>query len=381
VSDASIWGVGMSRFGRFPERRLEDIGWEAIGEALGDAAVEPDQIELVFVGNVFGPSGVGARVVRAAGISRAPVLTVEAACASGTAAVHLAAQAVRDGRCTTCLAVGIETMSTRFDGAIVPEASDADGAAGLPLPGLYALQARRYMSLHGRRDEDLAAVAVKNRAHGAANARAARRTAVTADEVLESRLIADPLTVLQCCPVSDGAAAAVIGAAGGRSSEVSILGTGFTGGAAWPTSPDELWGVASVRRAATAAAQDAGVALIDADVVEVHDAFTIGELVTLEALGFCEPGAAPDHLHNGDFSLGGRWAVNPSGGLLSRGHPLGATGLAQVAEAVWQLTGRAGQRQQPNAHLAVVETMGGGACGLDGNAAGVLVLGRRRAGG
>jgi acetyl-CoA acetyltransferase len=379
MTSAQVWGVGMSQFGRLPERRLEDIAWEAIGEAFEDAGVEPAEIELVFVGNVFGPSGVGARIARAAGISEAPVLAIEAACASGTVAAHLAVTAVREGRCRIALAIGIETMSTRFDGAILPETSDTEGAAGLPLPGLYALQACRYVTVHRRSPDELAGVAVKNRANGADNPRAARRAAVSADEVLDSRLIADPLTVLQCCPVSDGAAAAVIGPVRRRDDDIQVLGTGFVGGAAWPAEPDELWGVASVRRAASAAAADAGLALTEADVVEVHDAFTIGELVTVEALGFCQPGTALDALAAGEFSIGGRWAVNPSGGLLSRGHPLGATGLAQIAEIVWQLRGQAGKRQQPGARLGVVETMGGGASGLDGNAAGVLVLGERPA--
>jgi acetyl-CoA C-acetyltransferase len=367
----------MSEFGRFPDRRLEDLAWDAIGEALDDAEVEPAEIELVYVGNVFGPSGVGARIARAAGISSAPVLAVEAACASGTTAAHLAVTAVREERCRVALAVGIETMSTRFDGAIVPEATDAEGAAGLPLPGLYALQASRYLAVHGRDADELAAVAVKNRANGAANPRAARREAVSTEGVLQSRMIADPLTVLQCCPVSDGAGAAVIGPARKRARDVPVLASAFAGGAAWPAEPDELWGVGAIRRAARAAEADAGFALTDADVVEVHDAFTIGELVTLEALGFCDAGTALDRLGAGDFAIGGRWAVNPSGGLLSRGHPLGATGLAQIAEIVWQLQGRADTRQQPDARLGVVETMGGGASGLDGNAAAVLVLGER----
>lgn len=376
---AAIKGVGTSTFGRQADRRVEEIAWEAIGEALADAGLEPTEIDAVFVGNVFGPSGVGSRVTRAAGISDGPVLAVEAACASGTAAVHLATTAVREGRFENVLAIGIELLSTLFDGAIIPEGTDVEGAADLPLPGLYALNADRYMSVYGRSAEDLAAVAVKNRANGAHNPRAARTSAVTLEEVLASRPIADPLTVLQCCPVSDGAAAAVVGVAGGLDSEVPILGSALTGGAAWPgTGEDELWSVGAVRRAAQVAEAEAGIALADADVIEVHDAFTIGELVTLEALGICDPGTAPDHLHAGEFAIGGRVAVNPSGGLLSRGHPLGATGVAQVAEAVWQLTGRAAERQQPDARLAVVETMGGGASGLDGNAAAVVVLGDKR---
>lgn len=373
---AAIWGVGTSAFGRFPERRAEDIAWEAIGEALRDAELEPADVEAVFVGNVFGPSGVGARVARAAGISTAPVIAVEAACASGTVAACLAIAAVREGRHRVVLAVGVEQMSTRFDGAIVPEPTDADGAVGFPLPALYALQASRYLEIHRRDVADLARVAVKNRANGAANPRAARTTPVTLDEVLESRPIAEPLTVLQCCPVSDGAAAAVFGPPRKGRGNIGVLGAAVTGGAVWPAERDELWSVACVRRAAAAAAAEARVDLASADVFEVHDAFTIGELLSIEALGLCDPGRAPDLLRDGAFEIDGRWAVNPSGGLLARGHPLGATGLAQIAEATWQLTGRAGERQRLDARLAVVETMGGGASGLDGNAAAVIVLAR-----
>jgi acetyl-CoA acetyltransferase len=377
MTGIAIWGVGMSNFGKAPERRIEDIAWDAISEALADAEVEPSDIDALIVGNVFGPAGVAARVARAAGIAGVPMFSVEAACASGTLATHLAGNAVADGRHRVVLAVGVEQLSTRFDGPIIPEPTDADGAAGLPLPGLYALQASRYLAHFGRDVADLAAVAVKNRLAGAGNERAQRQSAVTLDDVLESRPIADPLTVLQCCPMADGAAACIVGTSRqGHATDVVFAASAVSGGRAWPTLPDELWGAACVRRAGLAAAKAAGVDLREADLFEVHDAFTIGELMTVEALGLCEPGGAPDLLHDGQLGHGGRWPVNPSGGLLSRGHPLGATGIAQVAEAVWQLTGRAGTRQLPDPHLAVVETMGGGASGLDGNAAAVLVLTR-----
>lgn len=314
-------------------------------------------------------------IARAAGVARGPVVRVEAACASGTLAVHRAVQAVRAGRYRTVLALGIEQMSLQFDGPIEPEPTDAEGGQGLPLPGLYALQAHRYLHEHGRDSAELAEVAVKNRRQGALNERAHRRGAVTAEEVLASRPIADPLTLLQCCPVSDGAAAAVIGPPRPGHPDVPVLASVFEGGRAWPADPDEPWSVACVRRARIKAEQEAGRRMEEADVFEVHDAFTIGEVLSLEALGLCPPGRALDVLREGDFSVGGRWAVNPGGGLLSRGHALGATGVAQLAEITWQLTGRAGERQLPQApRMGVVETMGGGAAGLDGNAAGVLVL-------
>jgi acetyl-CoA acetyltransferase len=375
TAPVGVWGVGTSHFGRFPERRVETLAWEAIGEAMTAAGVSAGDIDAVFVGTVFGPPGVGIRVLRGTGIGGVPVLHVEAACASGTAAFHEAVQAVAAGRYRTVLAFGVEHLSSLFSsGAIVPEATDADGAAGLPLPGLYALGAQRYMAVHGATAAQLAEVAVKNKAHGALNPRAhlGRKGPPSLDDVLASKMIAEPLTVLQCCPTTDGSAAAIIGPA--RAGDVRVLATSLVSGQPWDQRRDEIWGVAPVRRAADEAFSAAGVDPGDVDVLEVHDAFTIGEIVTLEALGLCKPGEGAELAISGHTALGGRQPVNPSGGLLSRGHPLGATGLAQLAEIVWQLQGRAGDRQVAGARLGLVETLGGAASGMDGNAAVVALL-------
>ena len=367
-----VWGVGTSNFGRFPDQRVETLAWEAIGEAMTAAGVTAGDIDAVFVGTVFGPPGVAIRVLRGTGIGGVPVVTIEAACASGTAAFHEAVHAVASGRYGTVLAFGVEHLSSLFTGAIVPEATDADGAAGLPLPGLYALGAQRYLAVHGATVEQLAQVAVKNKGHGALNPRAHLAKAPSLDEVLASKMIAEPLTLLQCCPTTDGGAAAVIGPA--RAGDVRVLSSALVSGRPWDQRSDEIWGVAPVRRAADEAFAAAGVEPADVDVLEVHDAFTIGEIVTLEALGLCKPGEGADLAVSGHTALGGRQPVNPSGGLLSRGHPLGATGLAQLAEIVWQLRGEAGDRQVPGARLGLVETLGGAASGMDGNAAVVALL-------
>jgi acetyl-CoA C-acetyltransferase len=369
-----VRGVGTSHFGRFADQRVETLAWEAIGEAMTAAGVTAADIDAVFVGTVFGPPGVAIRVLRGTGIGGVPVVTIEAACASGTAAFHEAFNAVAAGRFGTVLAFGVEHLSSLFTGAIVPEATDADGAAGLPLPGLYALGAQRYLGVHGATPEQLAQVAVKNKAHGARNPRAhlGRRAPPTLDEVLASKMIAEPLTLLQCCPTTDGAAAAVLGPA--RTGDVRVLSSALVSGKPWDQRSDEIWGVAPVRRAADEAFTAAGVDAADVDVLEVHDAFTIGEIVTLEALGLCKPGEGAELAVSGHTALGGAQPVNPSGGLLSRGHPLGATGLAQLAEIVWQLRGEAGDRQVPGARLGLVETLGGAASGMDGNAAVVALL-------
>ena len=369
----SVWGVGTSAFGRFPERRVESLAWEAIGEAMTAAGVGPTDIDAVFVGTVFGPPGVAIRVLRGTGIGGVPVVTIEAACASGTAAYHEAVTSVAGSRYGVVLALGVEHLSSLFTGAIVPEATDAEGAAALPLPGLYALQAQHYLAEYGATVEQLAQVAVKNKGHGTLNPRAHLGVkAPTLDEVLSSKMIAEPLTLLQCCPTTDGAAAAVIGPS--RAGDVQVLSSTLVSGKPWDHTSTEVWGAAPVARAAGQAFAAAGVTPADVDVLEVHDAFTIGEVVTVEALGLCGPGEGIELACSGHTALGGKQPVNPSGGLLSRGHPLGATGLAQLAEVVWQLQGTAGDRQVPDARLGLVETLGGAASGMDGNAAVVSLL-------
>jgi acetyl-CoA C-acetyltransferase len=266
-------------------------------------------------------------------------------------------------------------MSTAFGGAIHPESSDAEGLSGLALPALYAMAAHRYLQTGAASAEQLAAVSVKNHAHALHNPRAQYSGRHTVDEVLASRMIADPLTLLQCCPTSDGAAAAVLAPAAGGAGEVAVRGVALRSGAPWNHLSPHVWGHDIVRDTATDAFAAAGLAATtDVDVLEVHDAFTIGEIVTTEALGLVQAGEGGKAAAAGMTALGGAHPVNPSGGLLSRGHPLGATGLAQLAEITWQLRGRAGGRQVDGARLGLVETMGGGVSVLDGNACVVVVL-------
>ena len=371
-----IRGVGTSAFGRFPDRRVESLAWDAILEAMRDAEVEAPEIDAVFVGTVFGPPGVATRILRGVGIGGVPVLSIETACASGTAAYHEAVEAVAFGRYDCALVVGIEHLSSLFtSGAIVPEATDPEGAAGLPLPGLYALQAQRYMADTGARPEQLAAVAVKNKGNGALNPRAQLKSkSPTLDDVLKSRMIAEPLTFLQCCPVSDGAGAAVVGRPRGRAGEIRVLASALASGGLWDHRRRETWGEGCVARAGRTAFERAGMKPSQIEILEVHDAFTIGEILTLEALGICAHGEGASLAPSGHTALGGAQPVNPSGGLLARGHPLGATGTAQLAEIVWQLRGAAGDRQKSNPKIGLVETMGGGAAGMDGNASVVTIL-------
>jgi acetyl-CoA C-acetyltransferase len=369
----AVLGVGLSRFGRHPDRDLCALAWEALSRALEDAG--PGPVDAVYVGTVLGPSGVGPRVARACGLAGIPVLTVETACASGTTALFEAHEAVRLGRYRRVVALGLEQMSTAFAGAIHPEESDPEGRAGLALPALYALAASRYQDTGAVTAEQLAAVAVKNRANGLLSG-APYGGSYSRGEILGSRMIADPLTLLQCCPTADGAAAAVVGPWDGTPEQVPIRGIASGTGGAWDHRSAHVWGFDLVRRVSRRAYAAAGLDdVADLDVAEVHDAFTIGEIVTLEALGLAEEGEGGKLAETGETALGGKVPVNPSGGLLARGHPLGATGLAQVAEIVNQLRGRCGARQVEGARLGLVETMGGGVSGIDGNACVVAVLG------
>lgn len=375
MSRAMLWGVGTSDYGLQPERRVESLAWAAIAEAVRDAGITPAQIDAIIVGSVFGPPGVATRVQRGLGVPGVPMWTIENACASGTAACHEAVEAVRLGRFGCVLVLGIDQMSTLFSGAIVPEATDPEGASSLPLPGLYALAAQRYVQEFGVTPEQLAAVAVKNKRNGLDNPRAQlRRTAPTVEEVLGSRMIADPLTFLQCCPTSDGAGALIVGPDRGNPDDLRIEASAMVSGALWDHRSTEVWGYAGVARAAEQAYAQSGRTPAELDVLEVHDAFTIGEIITLEALGLAPRGKGAELAPSGHTARDGAQPVNPSGGLLSRGHPLGGTGPAQVAEIAWQLRGRAGARQVARHRVGLVETMGGGAAGMDGNACVVTIL-------
>ncbi len=373
-----VHGVGTSFFGKQPDTPVTELAWQAIGEALQDAAYPsaPSRstfFDAVYVGSVFGAPGVAQRALHALGISGPPVITIENACASGTSAFHEAVAAVNSGRYERVLVVGMEQMSTLFTGPILPEDTDAEGRSGLAMPALYAMAAHRWLHEGRVTLEQMAAVSVKNHGHATHNARAQYSGDYDVEQVLASKMISDPLTLLQCSPISDGAAAVVVGVDRGVAADVRVRASVQLTGGLWDHRSTEVWGYRLVRDTAQALFEATAVDPTDIDVAEMHDAFTIGELVTTEAIGLAKPGEAGAAAAAGKSALNGKQPINPSGGLLSRGHPLGATGVAQVAEIVWQLRGQAGARQVEGARLGLVETMGGGVSGTDGNAC-VLAL-------
>jgi acetyl-CoA C-acetyltransferase len=375
MSEARIVGAGLPRFGKFPDRTVVDLAVEAITLALDSAGIMPGDIDAAFFG-AAGGFGLGQRVMVALGRGAIPIVNTENACASSAAAFYLAQLGIRAGEFRRCLVVGAHSYSSSPSaGAGALASVEPDFATGLTLPGLYALIARRHMSEHGTTPRQLALVAVKNHGNGALNPQAHHRETLTVEEVLGSRMIADPLTLYQCCARTDGAAAVVLsGVAGDRGPKVRscVLLSGTVGG----SSTSKSWGVDLVSRTATTVWEQSSVAPSEVDVFEVHDAFTIGELVSYEALGLCGEGESGPMVERNETELGGGHPVNPSGGLLARGHPVAATGVAMLAEITLQLMDSAGPHQVPSPRLGVAETMGGGTSGISGNACVITLLER-----
>ncbi len=375
----AVAGVGMTTFGKQPERSVEDLGREAVLAALHDAGLAPDRLEAAYCGNAVGGGSVGQRVLHGLGITGLPVVNIENACASGSTAFREGWLMVAASIYDVALVLGAEKLSDRFDGVItLDREAEPETELGLTMPASYAMIAQRHIAEHGTTRAQLAQVSVKNHLHGCLNPRAQYQIELSLAEVLESRMIADPLTLYQCCANSDGAAAAVLVAEhliGSMShSPVWVLGSGLASGTSLRRARDMTRSEITARAAQEAYVQ-AGIGPDDVDMAEVHDAFTIGEIVACEALGFCPPGRGGHLAESGEAALGGRLPVNPSGGLLSKGHPVGATGVAQIAELVWQLRGEAGHRQVPGARIGLAHTLGGGVAALDGVACTVTILG------
>jgi acetyl-CoA acetyltransferase len=361
VQDVYVLGTGLAKFGKRENLWLEELGREAGEAAFSDCNLARTGIGSAFCGHAFGGRVVGQRVLAQLGMSGIPTINVENACTTGATAFHLAFQAVAHGEVELALVLGLDQMAS---GLIDATRSDFEGALGRTLPGKYATRASRYMALHDLTRDDLADVVVKNRALGALNPITHFQEAVTRDQVLGSRMIAEPLTLFQCCPSVDGAAAALVGTR--KFAEqigkplvrvlASALGAGKYLSSSDGKSPDDEL----VRATGKKAYEMAGSGPRDIQVAEVHDAFSIGEVLAYDNLGFCEPGDAAKLIRERKTWLGGILPVNTSGGLLSRGHPLGATGLAQIVEITQQLREQAGARQvKPRPKLGLAQCTGG----------------------
>jgi acetyl-CoA acetyltransferase len=376
IDDVYVVGWGMTPFGRHVDPGVV-LGALALGGAITSAELERRDIDALYVGHVYGGMVAGERVGALAGLAGIPTLNIENACASGSSAVIEAAYAIAGGRYDVVAVCGFDKLSQSTD-MIAPADDDYEGQLGLVFPAWHAMRARLYMHEYGVSRDDLSAVAVKNRAHGIQNPLAQFSEPLTVEDVSSAREIASPLRLLDCCPRGDGAAAVVLAgkdhvAAARRrfGSVVQLVGAGLTSGG-----PDGTYSplFEDITMRSTDAAF-AGLAVTRDDVrfAEIHDCFSIAEPFRVEGLGLCEQGAYFDHLRDGRWDLGGDLTINPSGGLLSKGHPLGATGVAQICEVATQFAGRAGGRQITGADVALTHTRGGSVPGTEGGSCAVIV--------
>ena len=372
MRDVAVVGVGRTKFGELWDRALRDLFAEAALAAMADAGVE--RVDSLVVGCMSSglftdQEHIGALVADCLGLTPIPATRVEAACASGGLAVRVGFLEVASGVSDVVLVGGVEKMtdatSSRTTLALAAAADmEWETFQGVTFPALYAMMARAHMDRFGTTREQLAAVAVKNHRHGALNPDAQFRGEITVEDVLRSPLIADPLRLLDCSPVSDGAAALVLCTVERAKSLrcdpiVRITGSGMGTDTIALHHRADLPDLRAARAAGEAAFRMAGRRPEDVDFAEIHDGFTIVELCSLEALGFVERGRSGPATEAGETSLGGRIPVNPSGGLKAGGHPVGATGVAQVCEVVTQLRGRAGARQVPGARIGLAHSMAG----------------------
>jgi len=373
--ECAVVGVGMTPFGRHPDLTLRQMAESAVAQALQDAELAAQDVEHVFFANAAAGLITGQEMIRAqaalrnAGLAGTAMTNVENACASGSTALFHAWSAVRSGMVDVALVVGAEKLS-HPDKAVSFQAYARAVDLEEPLPehvgagsgsifmDIYAEKTRRYMRESGATPEDFAGIVVKSRAAAALNPLAQFRAPLTVQQVLGARTISDPLTLPMCSPIGDGAAALVLVSPARlkrltAAAPVWIGGMSMVSGLARQDLPN------CAQRCAAAVYERAGIGPRELHVVELHDASAPAELMHYENLGLCGAGEGAALLRSGATAVGGRLSVNPSGGLLSRGHPIGASGVAQIHELVQQLRGRAAGRQRPGARVALAENNGG----------------------
>ncbi|MFP8879517.1 MAG: lipid-transfer protein [Myxococcota bacterium] len=383
---AFVVGVGMTKFEKPGAKDWDypQMGEEAARNALEDSGIAYDLIEQAVIGYCYGDSTAGQRALYGVGLSGIPINNVNNNCATGSSALYLAKKFIEGGLADCALALGFEKMEKGSLGVKFTDRASPMGKFFSKMnklrgvdrkkpgaPQLFGNAAREYMERYGVKAESFARIGEKNHRHSANNPNSQFRDVYTLQEILDAPMVWDPLTKLQCCPTSDGGGAAVLASErfvrehGLEAKAVEIIGMQMT--TDMPSTFDEgdmkLVGVDMTHKAALAVYEQSGFGPEDVDVVELHDCFSANEMITYEGLGLCEQGRAADLIDSGAVTYGGKVVVNPSGGLISKGHPLGATGLAQCAELNWQLRGEADARQVEGAKLALQHNLGlGGAC-------------------
>ena len=373
MSDVYVLGIDMIKFGRYPNKTVPQLGAEAVNMALDDAGVTMGDIEALYCGNFYQASGmVGQRILQEVGQSGIPVVNVANACATGATAFREAWMAVKAGACDIVLAVGVEQMGKGMLGSTGGKKGiSKEGLLGsASMPATFAAIGQEHASKHGTTYEQFAKVSVKNHKNSTMNPKAMYQKEASLDEVMSSEMIAYPNTKLMCSVNVDGAAAAVL-VSESKAKELGMTRAVRVAASALATDPYQsrnptLADINACTRLAAKTAYDmAGISADDLDLVELHDCFATAELVHYENLGLCQEGEAGRLIDEGETELGGRIPVNVSGGLLSKGHPIGATGIANIYEVCTHLRGEAGERQVENARYGLAHVIGlGTSCGI-----------------
>ena len=369
-----IAGVAETRFGRHKDD-FDVLGRSAAIEALRASHIaRPDMLSgSVYVGNATNGLVTGQTVLKDLGLGgRMPIINVESACSAGGMAVHLAVRDIATGQAEIAIGIGCEnhTLHMAQGTAFSPAISDIETVHGAVMTGKYAMRAQRYMYETGATPEDLAMVTVKNRRHARKNPFAWFKGDITIEEVVHSRMVASPLTLQQCCAIADGAAAVVVCSEEmvsklGIEQPIRVAGSVVRSGT-YHNRPRDITGDDITEESAAELYRQSGIGPESVDIVELHDAFTIAELLYYECLGLCPKGEGLAFLRDGQATHGGRCVVNPRGGMLSYGHPIGASGAAQIAACVKQMRGQcAGYQVQPVPRVAMTHVTGGGLSGTE----------------
>jgi acetyl-CoA acetyltransferase len=365
MRDVIVAGVGMAKFGRHPDKEYQELGFKAVIHALNDADMQWKDIESIFCANAYSGMAVGHNIAAKIGKTGVPIVNIENACSGGASAFRLCYQSVATGMYDACLAIGVE----KIPGGLLNDTSwpEHERKMGFNVqPANYALELQRHMKSYGTTLTQVARVSVKNRKNGVLNPYAGFQKKVSLEEVLNSRVISTPLRLLMCCANGDGAAAAILCSPGKireKNKRVNVAasvlvsetyGNKKGAGSIKYSNPDRT------EIAAKQAYEASGYGPEDMDLVEVYDTMASAEIINAEKLGICNKGEYGPLLEQDMFDLEGKLPINTSGGLLSRRHPLSASGLAQIAEVVWQLRGEAGPRQVPKARLGMCHCLGAG---------------------
>lgn len=386
MSNVYIIGIGQTIFGKHVDLTVNDLGAAAALAAVKDSGLSPRELQSAYCGSIHSPSNVVESILMRLGIGRIPMYTVENACASGSSAIHLLFREISLGGCDVGVAIGVESLSAfnkKFGKGLLSKEGDIEGKLGLTMPSFFAMLCQRLIKDRGATLEDICYPSIKNHKAGATNPYSQYKKEVTFEEIMASPMIADPITVLQCCPQSDGAAAAILCSEEyykthnkkSHRAPVKIASSVISISRAQDSTFDPLALEANID-GARKACEIAGVdPQRDIDLVEMHDAFSGEELSAYEMLGLCKPGEGVAFARSGAVELGGRCPVNPSGGLLSMGHPLGASGVRVVIDVARQLWGEAGTNQVKEAKVGMAQMLGGVLTGVESPiVAGIQIL-------